>query len=184
MFVSTRWAEHFRNCWAAGIFIHPALEFTSKRGNIILQHSAAVRTWHIRDRRHGSILPCTNNSGCWWYNSVEDVVLARFGPHNTNWASFKHHMSSLTQCTLIDYFLLDNTPYQNACIISYTLYWDRCSQASIVTRCGVQSALNSLIRLNLMKPSESQLTANWINQRLINRLDFQAWRRFAFSLFC
>lgn len=53
------------------------------------------------------------HTGCWWCNSVEDVVLAHFGPHNTNWASFKHHMSSLTQCTLIDYFLLDNTPYQN-----------------------------------------------------------------------
>ncbi len=46
----------------------------------------AWRTW-----KHGSILPCLNGSGWWWWcNGVGNIFLAHFGPLSTNWASFKH----------------------------------------------------------------------------------------------
>ncbi len=42
--------------------------------------------------KHGSILPCVNGSGCWWWcNGVGDIFLAHFGPLSTNCASFKCH---------------------------------------------------------------------------------------------
>ncbi len=48
-----------------------------------------VRIWRKKTWKHGSILPCLNSSGCWWWcNGVGDIILAHFGPLGTNGASF------------------------------------------------------------------------------------------------
>ncbi len=46
-----------------------------------------VRIWRKKTWKHGSILPCLNGSGCWWWcNGVGDIFLAHFGPLSTNGA--------------------------------------------------------------------------------------------------
>jgi len=32
------------------------------------------------NNKYGSILPCVNCSGCWWWNHVGNNLLAHFGP--------------------------------------------------------------------------------------------------------
>ncbi len=103
--------------------------------------------------KHGSILPCLNGSGWWWWcNGVGDIFLAHFGllVLSTNWALFKHHSLPEYCCwpcsSLYDYivpifwcyFQQDNASCHKAQIIrlvSWTWQWVHFTQmASTVTR--------------------------------------------------
>ncbi len=65
----------------------------SDESQFLLRHSDGnVRIWCKEHEKHGSILPCLQGSGWWWWcNGVGDSFLAHFWPLSTNWASFKHH---------------------------------------------------------------------------------------------
>ncbi len=98
----------------------------------LLRHSdSRVRIWRKGHKKHGSILPCLNGSGWWWWcNGVGDIFLAHFGSLCTNWASIKHHSLPEYCCwpcpSLYDYsvtssygyFQQDNAPCHKAQIIS------------------------------------------------------------------
>ncbi len=70
----------------------------SDESRFLLRHSdGRVRIWRKEHRKHGSILPCLNGSGWWWWcNGVGGIFLAHFeyqlSTHlSTNWALFKRH---------------------------------------------------------------------------------------------
>ncbi len=72
----------------------------------LLWHSdGGVRIWR---KEHGSILPCLNGSGWWWFNGVGDILLAHFWPLSTNWTLIKRHSLPEFCCwpSLYDYSIL------------------------------------------------------------------------------
>ncbi len=53
----------------------------SDESRFLLHSDGRVRIWCKRTWKHGSILPCLNGSGCWWWcNGVGDIFLAHLVP--------------------------------------------------------------------------------------------------------
>ncbi len=85
--------------------------------------------FHEGTLKHGSILPCLNGSGSWWWcNGVRDIFLAHFGSFSTNWASFKRHSLPEYCCTM-------SQSSNHLRLVSWTWRWVHFTQmASTVTR--------------------------------------------------
>ncbi len=72
----------------------------SDESRFLWRHSdGRFRIWRKEHEKHGSILPCLNGSGWWWWcNGVGDILLAHCVPFSTNWLSFKRHSLPEYRC--------------------------------------------------------------------------------------